>query len=111
MLYNIATATQSMGKEGMAKYADDSGAAVVAESKNFEQEVTKELIDQMEWYKMAGMTQEWSKTEVLPFKSEMEDVKIDDVTIKPTRGVKFLGVYLQADGKFGVEVGEREREN
>ena len=55
------------------------------------------------------MIQEWTKTEVLPIKSEMKDMDIRGTTIQPTRGVKFLGIHLQADGKFGMEVEEREK--
>ena len=39
--------------------------------------------------------------------SEMENFYIDGLTIKPTNGFRFLGVYLQPGRKFGVEVGEK----
>ena len=55
------------------------------------------------------MRQELSKTEVLPIKSEMRDIEIGGTTMKPKLGVKILGIYLQANGKFGMEVEEREK--
>jgi hypothetical protein len=108
-LYNIASATQSIEKKHMAKYADDSGATVEAECSNFEETVEKELSDQLEWYKNAGMKPEWSKIEVLPIKSVMREIEVNERNIKPAQVVKFLGIHIQADGKFGIEVEDRAR--
>ena len=39
----------------------------------------------------------------------MKDIDIRGTTIKPARGVNFLGIHLQADGKFAIEVEERDK--
>ena len=103
IIYNVATATQGMTKPNMAKFADDSGADVIDSTETITKAVEKELEDQLQWYTDAGLVAE-AKTEILPVKCELDELKVRGQISKPVKEVKFLGIYIKSNNKFTMEM-------
>ena len=93
----------------MAKLADDSGAAIKENAENMTIAVEMELEDQLQWYEKTGLVAEDKKTEIMPIKCELGELKIKGKHMNPVQEVKFLSIYLQSNSKLAAETRERTK--
>lgn len=106
-LYNIASITQSLWNtlSVSTQYADDGLEIVIANSENQCQKLAEDAANKMvDWYKNTGFSLNTKKSELMSFNFKLQPINIGGVEVHPKSTMKFLGIWLQSDLKWNVQI-------
>jgi len=106
-LYNVLTLTLGLWnpESETTTYADDSGELVAADTVEECESAARRVVRGIaEWYDSVGLQINPTKSEIMSFGFEAQELDICGAKVKPTRSIRFLGCHIQDDLRWHTHV-------
>jgi len=108
-LFNLASLSNALWTtiSENVLYADDGGDVITGDSEaELNNNIRSTALLRSSWFKLAGLTLNAAKSELIGFGTTPEPLVIEGSTIFPSSSIKFLGLTIQSNLKFDEHVND-----